>query len=653
MSFIIILFVITFGRFNSTLLGYEFLNTDEFVIGAKALRLIKNNFNFYEFDGDTSGLLNALFLTWPKIFDLDVSFLSIRISSILVIGLILYFTYKIINNNLDKKLSFIIFLPLLLFFSFSKDADFIHYTNELIATLLIIISFFLIMQGIRINMLKKYFLVGFILSSVLFAKMQFFPVAVIIFMTVLINQYLKTKNFKTLIVLLLGFSSPIVLVSIYYFLNQNFIDLFYNVIHYPLSDLITRNLSSDQIIADTNSLIAIKNSNKLNILIEHLKLNAVFHLIYFYALILIFFLFYIKKINLLKKGINFELILVAVSIFSSLIISLVTGSVHRHYLIVLLPMIPIFISFFIKFYQRHLEFNKNFIIFLAPLYSIFIISLILENSKFYSKKFKHVNYFDNKINFSNPNILEFLNLEKRDKIIVWGWKPELYILSGLSPAARDTVNQKQIDYKSKREYFRKRFISDFEKNNPTLVVDYVKPNGYMFTQETQNVESFPDLTYLLKRDFKKINTKKNNCPDFYLKNNKAEIFYKKKLNFTFQNTNKDFSKINDLGIDEDICETSIILDETFPNKINVNTYKKKVSEIMFLASKKNELKVEIKLKMYFEDQTSRNDKIILNKYPFWSKLKVNDKNNITNIEFDMTELKKRSFGINELKIYKN
>ena len=32
---------------NSSILGYEFLNTDEFVIGAKALRLVKNNFNSY------------------------------------------------------------------------------------------------------------------------------------------------------------------------------------------------------------------------------------------------------------------------------------------------------------------------------------------------------------------------------------------------------------------------------------------------------------------------------------------------------------------------------------------------------------------------------------------------------------------------------
>ena len=56
---------------NSSILGYEFLNTDEFVIGAKALRLVKIIL-MYEFDGDTSGILNALFLTWPDLFNLEL-----------------------------------------------------------------------------------------------------------------------------------------------------------------------------------------------------------------------------------------------------------------------------------------------------------------------------------------------------------------------------------------------------------------------------------------------------------------------------------------------------------------------------------------------------------------------------------------------------
>ena len=100
---LLIFFILIFlGRANSSVFGYEFLNTDEFVIGAKAMRLI-DNFPITKFDGDTSGILNAIFLTWPNLFNLDISYLSIRITGIFAISCSLYFTYKIINQNLEKK----------------------------------------------------------------------------------------------------------------------------------------------------------------------------------------------------------------------------------------------------------------------------------------------------------------------------------------------------------------------------------------------------------------------------------------------------------------------------------------------------------------------------------------------------------------------
>ena len=97
MFFLIFFFLIFICRANSSLLGYEFLNTDEFVIGAKALRLINNNFNFYEFDGDTSGVLNALFLVWPSLLGFDITYLSIRISAIFLISISIYIIFKTLS----------------------------------------------------------------------------------------------------------------------------------------------------------------------------------------------------------------------------------------------------------------------------------------------------------------------------------------------------------------------------------------------------------------------------------------------------------------------------------------------------------------------------------------------------------------------------
>ena len=59
MTLLIIFIIIFVGRSNCSIFGYEFLNTDEFVIGAKSMRLI-DGFSITQFDGDTSGILNSI-----------------------------------------------------------------------------------------------------------------------------------------------------------------------------------------------------------------------------------------------------------------------------------------------------------------------------------------------------------------------------------------------------------------------------------------------------------------------------------------------------------------------------------------------------------------------------------------------------------------
>ena len=105
MKFVYIFLIIFVGRITSSLLGYEFLNTDEFVIGSKALRILSNSFNFFELDGDTSGVLNALFLTWPFFFNIDITYFSIRISAVFVTSLTLYFLLKTIKEYINESQS--------------------------------------------------------------------------------------------------------------------------------------------------------------------------------------------------------------------------------------------------------------------------------------------------------------------------------------------------------------------------------------------------------------------------------------------------------------------------------------------------------------------------------------------------------------------
>lgn len=658
MFLILIFLTIFFGRLNSSLLGYEFLNTDEFAIGAKGIRIIKDNLNFYEFDGDTSGILNVLFLIWPDFFGFDITYFSIRLSAILILSLILLYVFKSISLFNNNKNSLIFLLPILLFFSFTKDPDFLHYTNELVACLLITFSIYHFLKNKKKdflkekNLFKDSLLISVPAGSVLFAKMQFYPLAAVFITILIVNEFFKKKNLKVSLFYIFGFIFPSFFISIYYFFHNEFLDLFYNVIHYPLSDLVARNLDSEKIIADTNNLIAITSSNKKEILINHLLYNSVFHYFYLYFLIFVTTLFFFKKKNILNL-ISFELLTISLLILFSLIISISTGSVHRHYLIITMPLLPIFIAIFFRDLKLTKPLTKNQIKFPIIIFlTFFSISLMFENKKFYSNKFIHTKADLNEFKFFSPSIFQHFKLHRDSKIIIWGWKPEFYLLSNLSPATRETINQKQIDFKSNREYFRKRFLKDFKNNEPNLLIDYVKPRSHMFTNEKNNIKSFPELYKNILKNYIKLKNNDLNCPEIYLEKNSFRYFDSRLVKFYFDKKMPEFNRINDLQIDEDLCDTSVMFNNKHSNKLGLKIKNENLKEILVLASKKNRVEINLDLKIFYKDGKVEGKTTKLNKYPFWSKINLNDNKKISKLEFDISRLKRSSLGIAEIIIFR-
>ena len=107
--FLLIFLTILIGRHNTFLIGYEILNIDESQMMANAIRLEKNGYNIFEFDGTSSGFLNSLTLNWPNLFGLDVTFLSTRITAIIIISLIFLCCYFFLEQKLTKNFHYCLF----------------------------------------------------------------------------------------------------------------------------------------------------------------------------------------------------------------------------------------------------------------------------------------------------------------------------------------------------------------------------------------------------------------------------------------------------------------------------------------------------------------------------------------------------------------
>ena len=260
--FTIFLFILI-ARANSYLLSYEILNIDESQMMANAIRFDLNNYNIFEFDGTSSGFLNSLILNWPNIFGLDVTFLSTRLTAIFILSIIFYLIFLYFKNELGKLLSILVIAPGLIFFSFTNDPDYQHYSSELLSTLLIVFCLF----SLKIYSKKKpfYNLIGFLpLGLILFSKSQIIPTAISIFLVSGL-YFIWRKNFIYLYKMSILFLFPVFFILSLYFLNGYINDYYINYFEFSKAVVskysLGQNINTDVI----NSSKEIYESNLISI----------------------------------------------------------------------------------------------------------------------------------------------------------------------------------------------------------------------------------------------------------------------------------------------------------------------------------------------------------------------------------------------------
>ena len=636
---------ILFARASSFLFGYELLNIDESQMMANAIRLQLNGFNIFEFDGTSSGFLNSLILTWPSLLGLDITFLSTRFTALILISLTLYFCFLYLRFEVNKLISFLIILPALLLFSLTNDPDYQHYSSELLSTLFIIITLYGFRSYIETNKIYSLLIGLFLLGLIIFSKTQIIPTAIIL--CFLISLYfLWRKNYFMIFKNLLIFFAPIAIIIFSYFLAGYLKDYYIN--YFEFSKAVVSKYSLGENINPKN--VITENVSTKSKIFDHLLLNSVFH--YFYLkIILTFYLFLLMlSFKKTKKIFNYSFFLIVICIISVLMSIVITGAIYRHYFIPLVPLTTLFVGSIFTMVANIL--GRSFI-FKIPIYFFFIIfvtSFLFENKKFYAQRYEKNQFNFQKINLNSPKVLDYLGVQKGN-IYIWGWAPQWYVLSYLFPSDRATISQKNIENYSNKEYFNSRLIKDLEDNKPNIIIDFVKPKSFLYTNPEFGIKNSP-LKNLIKKEYVKLENYNPECPDIYLKNKDFEELDKKIINFKIDN-NLVKNRLNDFSITETICDDGVIFNKNFPDEINLDLDPKFTpKKLLVLASKFNKKNVELKIRFQNVKNKIYTKNILLNKYPYWTEIILEEnKSSISRIIFDISQLKKMRYGINEIKIF--
>jgi len=611
---------------------------------ANAIRFEKNKYNIFEFDGTSSGFLNSLVLNWPNLFGLDITFLSTRITAITIISLIFFFCYLFFRIEINKTLSFLLTLPGIILFAFTHDPDYLHYSSELLSTLFIIICLY----GYKVYSKTKknlFLYIGiFLIGLIIFSKTQIIPTAVVLAFSVFIFIFIE-KNYKIFFNCAFLFLVPILLILLIYVYKGFFYDYYLN--YFEFSKAVVLKYSIAENIGNSN--ISNVNSTGFNKLKNHILLNSVFHFFYIQILITILFLLFTLSQKTYQKLLNTSFLLNIICIISISLSILITGAIYRHYFIPLVPLSSIFVGLiFITVKDKILnsKINKLPIYFLSL---IFLITFFFEKEKFYSKKIKKTAYTIEELNFYSPRLLDYLR-PINESLYVWGWNPQLYVLSNLYPSARTTISQKNIQNYSNKDYFNDRLMNDLKINKPDIIFDYVKPKSFLYTDKNKGVKN-SILKDLIDLEYVNIDNGDSDCPDLYLEKNNYNELKNKIINFNFLDPR--LKKINNFSITKEICDDSVLFDQSYEDKIVLKfDNESRVKTLLILSSHLNEKKIKINFKLTNKDEIYSED-IILNKYPFWTKISISNENLMSKLILDISNLKKFKYGINEIKIYKD
>lgn len=486
-----------------TLFLDEPLNPDESWLIAGALALLHDPVPWRGADLTTSGPLNSYILLLPVALGLKISYPTARLVglSLLIIAVICWYAFA--KRIRGKFVAMSVVLPPVTFLCFVQNTDFLHYSTELLPITLLSVAA-LMASSLSNNSDVRLFVAALFLGMVPFAKLQAAPLAVVAFLAIFFFAWrIHGERFSKTIITM-GVGGLIVPLAI------------------GLTLLTTGTLDDAWRSYILSGLQISANPMGLDSFVHYVIGNRAFaYSIGFLALIACTGV----NIRFLRDQIRGEgLWLIA----GSLVYGLATvyaickpGNPWGHYLLLGLPA-AVFIATAMfapwhigSAWQRLWARLRSGVRPLGAMASIMFILMgaVLGTLLLYWH--------------GPPLALERISVQQPDPIAriihallkedshfaVWGYMPQYYAMTRTRPTTRDVITQFQIWDGPQKLYYRTRYLADFNKSRPNVLVDATGPGNLEFKYSPPiPVEDFTELneiigsTYILLLDIRQCNT---------------------------------------------------------------------------------------------------------------------------------------------------
>jgi hypothetical protein len=476
-------------------------NMDESQMIAQAMRFLVHPIPWRDVDGNTSGPLNSLVLSAPIYFGAPANWETSRTilwASQCLTLLFLYLTLRTLGSRSEAELAL---APTILFYAFSMDVDFTHYSSEAIPVLLITAVLYLLALEWKSASVSniRLFVLGCASGMILMAKLQAAPLAMFLAAVACAlailkhrrNGALKQNWWKTFAAIAIGtVLVPGVILGLV--VSKGAFDDFWT--SYILAAAGYTQWES----------AAKKFANLWFLLYSSKEFSR-----YLASAVFAFILLLIAcrgKIARLGARLAWPLVMTILLILLTLFCLYVAGKDFLHYDLLLVPSLTMLLGLaFIgsgKILAQN-DTNPN----AGPRKELAFVAVCL-------------------IAFQLPNVRPFLNgdanyarmrdaypmsavvksalaaAQPGEAMAIWGWMPRYYIETGLYPGTRDASAAYSITSWPYQHYFRSRFLRDLKENRPVLFMDAVAQGMYTWQWSMNDRhENFPELTKFIDENY--------------------------------------------------------------------------------------------------------------------------------------------------------
>ena len=660
------------------------LNPDEAQLSANAMRIWAGGMNWDNLDPTSSGPLNSAVLAWPCLLGFDVTLTTTRMMGTAIISIMLVMLFLSIRRLAGTEIAVLSSFPLFVFYASTSTREFVHYSSEQLSLLLISVGIYGFFRIIGNHPDKEGKQGSLILSAcslglVPFAKLQASPLAALVGLALIAAVLFRFDEEKRKLKIVSLVVCAAIAPSIMFLLPLLIRGEFHHFVNSYI--LLAKYYVGKPLGLDEFFRLVRSNGFYWDVCCSY---TAVF------VVSLVLFCFSPNTIATAQKWAVGIAVLAVLAAWFCVVRS---GKPFEHYLHFMLPSLELSAGVLYAIGSDALLARMRSVRLQGVMH--ILVCLVVMASIIPAGKMEIKNnlanipwFFRDGLTFKSPRLLQWMDTKKTDSILIWGWMPQWYMSTGMTPATRETHTQFVTPLPDEDQafiyilwphhlaaYFKDRLMQDFNNSHPDFILDAVTPDSFYFNNSgTQSISSFSNLNDIIKDLFIKVSSDDPNglCPRLYVRKERFAEILRNLVPISRISASGQYSRIygpehvDDGNVFEfsslankpnDLSAGYWLLPDASTGHITLEFDSSRVGKVSILNTRhginSNRASERVRILVLLSDKVLHQHELQLNRYPFWTNYILPEPVVIADrVRIEILSFLGRGAGLNEIKVYR-